>query len=64
MLCHSWLGPRHAVIGTKTGKVLVLDKAELRSTVSVYDLVQASVSSAAATGADGAANTLQMSVRE
>ena len=45
-------------------KVLVLDKAELRSTVPVYDLVQSAASNAAAATADGAASTLQMSVRE
>ena len=40
MICHDWLGPKHLAVGTKTGKVLVLEDAELRSTVDVYELVQ------------------------
>ena len=31
---------RHVLIGTKTGKVLVLEEAELKSTVDVFAVVQ------------------------
>ncbi len=44
MLCHDWLSSRHVTIGTKNGKVLVLEEAELRTTVDVYGVVQMAVS--------------------
>ena len=56
MLCHDWMSPRHVLLGTKTGKVLLLEDAELRATVDVNVLVQAQA-------AEGS-NQLQMSVRE
>ena len=41
MLCHDWLTPRHVTIGTKTGKILLLEDAELKQTVDVGQLFDA-----------------------
>ena len=40
MLCHDWLTPRHVTIGTKAGKILLLEDAELKQTVDVGQMVQ------------------------
>lgn len=40
MQCHDWLSPKHVTIGTQTGKVILLEDAELRATVDVYALMQ------------------------
>lgn len=64
MLCHDWLSSKHVVLGTKTGKVLVLEDAELRSTVDLYSLVQRAVPDAAAGNTAAAGGQLQMSIRE
>ena len=40
MACHDWLSSKHVLIGTKTGKVLVLEDAELKSTVDVFAVIQ------------------------
>eukprot|EP00094_Tigriopus_californicus_P008583 TCALIF_08273-PA protein Name:"Similar to WDR65 WD repeat-containing protein 65 (Homo sapiens)" AED:0.08 eAED:0.08 QI:0/0.28/0.12/0.75/0.42/0.37/8/0/1160 len=40
MLCHDWMNSKHVLIGTKSGKVLLLEDAELRATIDVHALVQ------------------------
>ncbi len=40
MLCHDWLSSKHVVMGTKTGKALLLEDAELRTTVDVWAKIQ------------------------
>ena len=55
MTCHDWMSSKHVTIGTKTGKILILEEAELRSTVDVYKLMQDQ-------GIDGSTH-LQMNLR-
>lgn len=40
MICHDWIGPRHVLIGTKVGKVLIMEDAELKSTVDIINLIE------------------------
>ena len=40
MLCHDWLSSRHVTIGTKAGKVLLLEDAELKQTIDVSSLIE------------------------
>ena len=56
MTCHDWLSSRHVLIGTKTGKVLVLEEAELKTTLDVFAMVQVIVAEPA--------TMLQMSARK
>ena len=39
MLCHDWLTPRHVTIGTKAGKILLLEDAELKQQVDIPTLI-------------------------
>ncbi len=65
MLCHDWLSSKHVVMGTKTGKALLLEDAELRTTVDVWAKIQEiQPEAAAAAAAAAAAGQLQMNVRE
>ena len=60
MMCHDWLSPRHVTIGTQTGKVILLEDAELRASVDVYALMQ-KVAMDSATAAGG---SQQLQMRE
>ena len=40
MLCHDWLSSRHVTIGTKAGKVLLLEDAELKQTIDMMSLIE------------------------
>ena len=42
MLCHDWLSSRHVTIGTRAGKVLLLEDAELKQTIDVSSLIESS----------------------
>ena len=42
MLCHDWLSSRHVTIGTKAGKVLLLEDAELKQTIDLSSLIESS----------------------
>ena len=48
MLCHDWLSSRHVTIGTRAGKVLLLEDAELKQTIDLSSLVESSDISATA----------------
>ena len=39
MICHDWLGPRHVLIGTKVGKILIMEDAELKTSVDIINLI-------------------------
>ena len=43
MTCHDWLGPRHVCIGTKVGKILIMEDAELKTSVDLIALIDNSV---------------------
>ena len=47
MLCHDWLSSRHVTIGTKAGKVLLLEDAELKQTIDMMSLIESSELSSA-----------------
>ncbi len=66
MLCHDWLGSRHLVVGTKTGKALLLEDAELRATVDLWAKVQQVAPDAGGGGGGGAGGggQMHMNVRE
>lgn len=51
MLCHDWLGPRHVIIGTKVGKILIMEDAELKTTVDFISLIDSSDISASSSTA-------------
>ena len=50
MLCHDWLSSRHVTIGTKSGKVLLLEDAELKTTIDIISLIESSDLSLTSTG--------------
>ena len=42
MTCHDWLSPRHVCIGTKVGKILIMEDAELKTSADIIGLVDTS----------------------
>ena len=52
MLCHDWLSSRHVTIGTKGGKILLLEDAELKTTIDIISLIESSDLSQTTTGID------------
>ena len=61
MLCHDWLSPKHVTIGTTTGKVLLLEEAELRATVDVHALMNKSAYDSSSSSGGG---SQQLQMRE
>jgi hypothetical protein len=63
MLCHDWLSSRHVTIGTKGGKVLLLEDAELKTTIDIVSLIESSDLSMTTTGTVLTSNSLTLQNR-
>lgn len=51
MTCHDWLSHKHVAVGTKAGKIVVLEDGELKQTVDLASMLEAQEASLATAAA-------------
>jgi alcohol dehydrogenase class IV len=66
LLCHDWLGSRHVIIGSKVGKILIMEDAELKCTTDIISLIEnsdISISSVSMSDSDSSPAELKAGIR-